>query len=307
MIPLRFRPLACGKANQAARAAGLEFLDEIWRYPSTAHTFVGVKARGKWFEHSVRGARLDRVTQILSDFPPTECDIYFCPNGFERSNRKAEFALPTRYGWCDIDDADPDGYDPKPNILWETSPGRFQGLWIWSAESPGTIAARYSKAIVYECGGDKNGWSTTKMLRVPGTVNHKPEYAKPVVKLNSYDETPQKLPKSLARFKDESVEKRAHVELLDTSGIDAQSVMRRYERCLTAFERAMMTATFVNYPDRSDAIHAVVSGLVRAGAENREIFSVLFVNPHFLQKHGCNHEMAAREIASARGKAEEGR
>ncbi len=63
--------------------------------------------------------------------------------------------------------------------------------------SPGAIAEQISRNIWAKDGGDKGGWSVTKMLRLPGTINHKPEYRKPVVTLQAYDPRPQKLSRSI--------------------------------------------------------------------------------------------------------------
>lgn len=68
-------------------------------------------------------------------------------------------AMASRCAWCDIDDADPDAYDPQPNILCETSPGRFQGIWLWRDVSPGDVAEQVSRNIWVKDGGDKGGWS----------------------------------------------------------------------------------------------------------------------------------------------------
>lgn len=108
-------------------------------------------------------------------------DLYWCPSIFEYPERKVEFAMDEHALWADLDEADPRKIDSDymPSTAWETSPGRYQALWIISngdmlgASWPGNENQRLS----YYIGADKSGWDTTQLLRIPGWVNHKPEYA----------------------------------------------------------------------------------------------------------------------------------
>jgi hypothetical protein len=94
---------------------------------------------------------------------------------------------------------------------------------------------------------------------------------------------------------------------IDVSGIDPQEVVKRYRSRVSLFARILMTAERVIYPDRSEAIFVIVSELVRVGASDAAIASVLLVNPHFVEKHGNDLAMAKREIVCIRAKVEAGR
>lgn len=106
-------------------------------------------------------------------------DLYWCPSLFEFPHRKAEAAMDEMALWADLDEADPREIDPEyePTIAWETSPGRYQALWILSqgdirgASWPGNENQR----LTYYVGADSSGWDTTQLLRVPGTKNYKPD------------------------------------------------------------------------------------------------------------------------------------
>ena len=98
-------------------------------------------------------------------------DMYFCPVGFSQPRRKKLFALPSRFAWSDIDHGN--WRLEKPSILWESSPGRFQGLWRFADMRDAEKAAQASKDIAYKIGADKGGWDITQVLRIPGTRNHK--------------------------------------------------------------------------------------------------------------------------------------
>ncbi len=296
MIPRRYRPLASGDAGLSTRETSIRFVVDLWDYDSDAYTFIGTKCGDRWHDHPIRGDREAAVADIFAAYPAGRHDLYFCPNAFAEPRRLATHALSTRAGWCDIDQADPAGYDPAPNILWETSPGRFQGIWLWRDAVEGVVAERYSQAIVMKDGGDRGGWSVTKMLRVPGTMNHKPEYDRPIVTLRAYDDRPQRLPTSL-----KTIAKRpdgpATVATMQVSGDAAQTIMRRYRRRMGLPAGALMTARRVLRTDRSGAVFQIVAGLIDAGAPDVDIAVVLLVNPYFLDKWGHDPAKADEEVA----------
>lgn len=305
MIPPRYRPLTTGSIGRAATAAAIRFLVELWDYEPRAYTFIGTRRGNEWRDHPIKGDRGAKVASILESHPASLFDIYFCPNAFAEPHRRAALALPSRCAWCDIDDADPDAYDPQPNILWETSPGRFQGLWLWRDTAPGEIAEQVSRNIWAKDGGDKGGWSITKMLRLPGTINHKPGYRKPVVNLQVYDPRPQKLPRSILSMETRPVAVGAAG--IDIAGLEPAQIMRRYRRRMGLQAGTLMTSTRVRRPDRSGAVYIIVVSLIQAGAQDAEIAAVLQVNPYFTSKWGADLAKAEDQIVRIRTRWEAGR
>lgn len=110
-------------------------------------------------------------------------DVYWCPSIFEKKARKLENAMDEHALWADLDAVNPAediGEEYKPTIAWETSPGRYQALWlitggdIQGASWPGNE----NQKLTYYLGADHSGWDTTQLLRIPGWDNHKPEYRK---------------------------------------------------------------------------------------------------------------------------------
>lgn len=105
-------------------------------------------------------------------------DVFWCPMLFEAPYRRAEFGLEERSLWADLDEVNPrDIEDYPPTIAWETSPNRYQALWllggefIYGASGPGMVNQR----LTYHLDADPSGWDTTQLLRLPGWPNHKPE------------------------------------------------------------------------------------------------------------------------------------
>lgn len=110
----------------------------------------------------------------------TSDDLYFSVNIFLHPSRVVQnlgesFAL-----YADLDEVDPRvdiDRDMRPTIAWESSPDRFQGVWLmrgmeWDAAAPGGLNQRLSAAI----GADPSGWDATQVLRVPGRNNFKFDY-----------------------------------------------------------------------------------------------------------------------------------
>jgi len=106
-------------------------------------------------------------------------DVYWCPSLFEMPKRKMELAMDEHALWADLDEVDPHSLDEyPPTIAWETSPGRYQCLWIvgiGDIQGASWIGHENQK-MTYYVGADVSGWDTTQLLRLPTWNNHKPEY-----------------------------------------------------------------------------------------------------------------------------------
>ena len=303
MIPSHYRALTTGRVGRKADEAAAHFLAELWDYHPNAYTFIGTRCGDSWRDHPIQGDRRAQIAAILDAYPADHFDIYFCPNAFAAPQRRTVSALPSCYAWCDIDDADPDAYDPQPNMLWETSPARFQGIWRWRDAAPAVIAEQISRNIWAKDGGDKGGWSVTKMLRLPGTINHKRAYNRPVVTLRSYQQRPQVLPNALTAVAPKTAPTIGHIEI---DGVDPYKVMRRYRRSVGLQAGTLMTAKHVVRGDRSGAVYLIIVGLMAASASDAEIAAVLMVNPYFTDKWGSDLARAEEQIIRIRARWEAG-
>nr|WP_288937885.1 DNA-primase RepB domain-containing protein [uncultured Sphingomonas sp.] len=301
MIPRDLKPLTTGRVGRAAREASIRFVVDLWPFAPDVFTFLGTKCGDRWCDHPIAGDRESAVAAVLADHPVAHHDLYFCPNPFSAPRRLTSNALPNAYAWCDIDTADPDGYDPAPNILWETSPGRYQGIWLWRDVVAASLAERHSQAIIIKDGGDRGGWSATKMLRVPGTINHKAEYERPLVTLRVYDHRPQRRPASLTSIALPPGNAARPIISPEPSG-DARAIMRRYRRDMGLPAGVLMTARRMLGTDRSRAVFQIVVGMIEAGAPDADIAIVLLDNPYFLDKWGSDPAKADEEVARIRAR-----
>lgn len=299
-IPSRLAPLAAGASHPDLPKVAANFVARIWApLPPEATTFAAFRQGPRWIEQPITGNRQSAVRKFLETHPAQAGDLYFCPNGFSTTSRKTEFALGTCLAWCDIDKSNPKGFKPRPNILWETSTGNYQGLWLWNKVLDPHTAEQISKSLL-RFGGDKGGWSVTKTLRIPGTINHKPKRNRDRVRLLRFDERHQPVPDLVVSPVPSRVI--GGKKELNPARFGAAEVIKRYRRQVSLFARTLMNAQRVIYPDRSEAIYVIVLEMINAGAENDEIGCTLLANPHFLDKHGDNEAMAEREILTIRAK-----
>lgn len=128
----------------------------------------------RWGEHWFKTPlTYDVLEDFFTTFPTDLYDLYFCPHAFTKAERKKSFAVPTKYLWSDLDNANPKNVKPKPNIAWESSPNRYACLWVLDHTPSLDETEELNKKLAYANGADHGGWDITQVLRIPGTRNHK--------------------------------------------------------------------------------------------------------------------------------------
>ena len=135
-----------------------------------------------WFFYNVKDWNTDQWSDIPSEDPEPEhprtydesVDCYFTVNSFSDSNRELANALPSRWLYADLDEANPECPDfVRPTICWETSPGRYQAMWLLTKRVTPESHSKLNQRVTYLTGADKGGWGLNKVLRIPGTRNWK--------------------------------------------------------------------------------------------------------------------------------------
>jgi hypothetical protein len=272
----------------------IAFLDQLWSIHPRGFVFLAARTLdGRWIEKGFhvafgRGA----IERFIRDHNPNTHDFYYSPNAFSKRRRLAEFALSTSLAWCDIDGADPKQFRPQPTILIETSPGRYQGLWKFNTAVEPAQAEAVSRHLTNTYHGDKGGWSITKMLRLPGTLNHKAAYEQPLVRVVcSDDRAIPNWPKvGLARKRAVTVDK------VDPTSFDPDAVIKKYWRMLAPNRRRLMQDTSVKSRDRSRIIFMIAAALHDAGATPDEIGAVVWRSPYFISKFGRHPGRLTEEV-----------
>ena len=123
----------------------------------------------KWPEQ--RELMLSWVTQNLIGY-----DLYYCTQLLNRPDRHKEWVGSSKTAWADLDTCPPDVLLVPPTFTIESSPGRYQALWVFKEAIDPATAEDISRRIAYrhrDDGCDISGWALGKNLRIPWTTNYK--------------------------------------------------------------------------------------------------------------------------------------
>lgn len=242
------------------------FVEEVWHQQrkETSNTFLSVKDwdTGEWEDHLYDG-----------EIPTVE-DLYFAPNTYSGDRRQKNLCLPGRWLYADLDEVDPESLSTalRPTLAWETSPGRWQAMWLLRRSlKPATLGA-LNQRLTYFTGADKGGWSLTKVLRVPGSYSNKredrykvelawddgPTYeASDILHLVRDVETPATVSKSLPDLK------------LPTA--DAARLYKRHRTKLGVEARRLLKAKRAD-ADRSEVLWKLERMLLEAGIPPAQVY-----------------------------------
>lgn len=156
----------------------LDVLKKIWG-DQEGYVFLPWSSNGghNWHEIVFSWPKDDSNGKIIEHLKRhRRDDVYFTPGVFEKPLRKNEHILPERCLWADLDEIDPREFHTflEPSIAWETSPGRYQCVWIMDSPREGASAnGDMNQRVTYYVGADHSGWDSSQALRVPGCVNNK--------------------------------------------------------------------------------------------------------------------------------------
>ncbi len=146
----------------------MHVVTRIWKQQPGKYFFISTKDRaGVWRDHPFTRRQFNQVVPFVE--ANLDKDLYWCPHGFDKNRRLRKHAEPPELLYSDMDEIDPRNIDYMPTIAWESSPGRFVGLWILD----GIMSEELNRAMTYKIGADKGGWDLTQVLRIPGTKNYK--------------------------------------------------------------------------------------------------------------------------------------
>ncbi|MGE3487411.1 MAG: AAA family ATPase [Nitrospira sp.] len=166
----------------------LQVLARIWDKGEDGYVFLpwilgtassDIARKKSWKESRAFHWPSDRAA-ILEHLKARNGDeLYFTPNTFLGEGRKADLTGEETVLYADLDEADPEYIEDelKPSIAWESSPGRYQAIWLLKgayigASERGGLNHRLSIHV----DADPSGWDSTQLLRVPGRPNYKPAY-----------------------------------------------------------------------------------------------------------------------------------
>jgi len=131
----------------------------------------GKPASDYWFEYPEQ-------LEDMSDFVWTSehGDVWFSPSLFSEKDRHKEYAKLLRVAGADADTCEPKNFRTQPDIIIESSPGRYQVYWPLADNSDVAQVAKLNRRIAQvhkDQGCDPSYINPAKLMRVPGTSNSK--------------------------------------------------------------------------------------------------------------------------------------
>lgn len=248
----------------------------------------------------------DKIVEHILKHENANHDVYWSTSLFEWPMRREDVAMDEHALWADLDEVDPSTLDQyPPTIAWESSPGRYQALWVAShgdfqgASWPGNENQR----MTYMIGADPSGWDTVQLLRVPGLANHKPEYKRedgtyPQGKILWYD-GPKYEPGDFSNLPE--VQGGVDAQLTealsaDIDGVDRLEVIARIRLKLNHRARELLGAKEAS-GDKSDQLWYLIRCLADVGLSVTEIVAV--VRETVWNKFRDRHDELRRLIAEA--------
>lgn len=206
-----------------------------------------------------------------------EYNVYFCPQLLTAKRRVKENVGICPSIWADLDGCPPDRVHVQPSIVTETSPGRYQALWILERPIDPEQAEDIARRIAYAHAGDgadRSGWDLTQLLRVPFSRNLKyEEHGFPIIKIeeanqNRYRPTDflEVYPQAQGlQYLDEPLPE-------ELPELTAKEILEKYKRDLNP----TVWSLYFEVPqgDWSKALWALELALFESGLEREEVFIV---------------------------------
>ena len=241
----------------------ISFLLKVWKYQAQKNCYFCLSTKsqsgGRWkdtfFQWPIKRSKL---SAFLKKHPDTKYHVYFCPLPFRGPQRRREWVLGSQLLWADLDEANPQKFDPTPQIAWESSPGRFASLWILNEFHTSLEIEPVNKSLTYNVGADHGGWDLTQVLRIPGLRNLK------------YEEQPKA---QLLWFTDNLYTIDDIPEMIEA--LDPLVVMKKYRTKLSKATRRLLTAKRATEGKRSDVIWRLENELAEQGLDRDEIFTLI--------------------------------
>lgn len=168
-----------------------EFLSTVWRGKS-GYGILAFKHKDSWEgfkswkDYPIQLPLTEaKYEEVEAKYPAEDYDWYFSPCTYSEPKRQGRLALPTDLLWSDVDEGNVNKLGKEPFLYWETSAGRHAALWRQDHIVEAEIAQAANCYIAHVIGGDPSGKDLVQVLRVVGTINHKPQKGNKVVLISS--------------------------------------------------------------------------------------------------------------------------
>lgn len=266
-------------------------IDRIWKSQPGKYFCLSTKSVSNtwkdWFFHR---NDIGKIADFIEEHRSS--DLYFCPHGFSEKRRRKAFAVKPNLLWADLDEADPRQIKYRPSIAFESSPGRFVGLWLIDGE----MTEELNRRLTYLIDGDVSGWDLTQVLRVPGTINFK-YTSQPRTRI-MWTDGPEYELKKLGR---ELPAVDGEADEVDV--IDASEVYKRWEKKLPHWCRRELLHGKPAVGKRSEMLWKLGNELIEQGVDRDDAFVLLKASPwNKFRGRRSEDEQLRRELDKSVGK-----
>lgn len=240
-------------------------VDRIWKTQPGRWFCLSTKDRkGKWQDHFFKRNQFKLIPEFIDKH--SDKDLYWCPHGFRKPRRLKACAEIPKLLWADLDSTDPrECGDLMPTIAWESSPGRYAGLWVLDSY----MTEETNRALTMHLKADPGGWDLTQVLRIPGTRNYKYTSA-PKGRLLWSDGPTHMLDHLRKKLPRERKPKETNVAI---------GIYRKYEKNFNGWVRRQLLKGKPQPGKRSEVLWRLVHELTEAGVSRDEAFELLRVSP----------------------------
>ncbi|WNO27845.1 DNA primase/helicase [Microbacterium phage Huwbert] len=238
----------------------------------------------------------------------TQHDVYWSTSIFEYPIRQEGYAMEEYALWADLDESNPYQIDDfPPTIAWESSPDRYQALWV-ARRGAGNFAmaswpGKENQKMTYHVGADLGGWDTAQLLRIPGWENHKSHYRDdkgnyPKGKILWFNGPDYEL-EDFAELPDLQIGETQLTSALssDIDAVDRLGVIARVKLKLNHTARELLSARDDGGADKSEKLWYLIRCLADVGCSVAEIVAV--VKPSVWNKFADRQDEMRRLIAEA--------
>ena len=246
----------------------------LWK-DKKGYVFLPQKEGKLWKEKSFEWPKdKDKIIDWVKTGVKNQSHCYFCPTLFTSRKRIKENVEPKiDVLWADLDEVNPNEIKPRPSIAWESSPNRYQCLWLLKNKISSIKAEGLNRGLTYLVGADKGGWDLTQVLRIPGLRNWKYDDG-PKGRLLWNDDTRYSY-KGLKRLTKRHDTERDNVIQLEPSSTGGD-LLKKYSSQLgsRAIELLITPEERVEVGDRSDRLWELECLLAEAGIPTRDIITM---------------------------------
>lgn len=230
---------------------------------------VGLLASSGQFNNGT--ITLGEIDEFITEYKD-DYNVFMCYAPIEGDGRLLENAKPTRFLVADIDGAEiPKEF--QPSYYWETSPNKYQGLWISdkviAPKDYEVLAHAMVKKFKFDSASD-----IVHLYRIPTTVNHK--YATPqevsepkgdgvvyrrqdIFEILEYD-----------KYKKGTKKKKVKSKRIPNKDYNLEELYKKYE---------VKPLVDREITDRSSYVYAIAKALYEQGAKSSEVkFIVMSTN-----------------------------